>query len=376
MGNDVVNESKDCCKEEAQKEDSGCCFLSIMESAGRGISNGVSSAYRGAEAVGSAAIQGAASGVGIAIGKETSDLIARGAIAGGAVLALDQAVKHPAAAAAVIGAGAVGAAISEALKDQGKDNKAGCAVDCATDMVIGAAIGGAVGAATGDLTRAATLAAMGAITGCAARCAAEMCKPGCCVKPSDPISVAKDLGKAVLDHVQNRPIEAVAEAVAAGAVGVAGGALAHKIMEKDCCGNVVEKALKGAAKEIQRQAEMLKNLFQPQLLPLMDAGAGRAVQAGVEAAVVGAAVGAAGVGAGKMAAGAIEAAKAGAKAVQAGEQSELDKHRKDNPTTSQVERVAGQIIGGPIAGKAVGTAIEYGDAKSRQAYKWVKSFFE
>lgn len=392
MGNEVVNESRDCCKEDNQKEESGCCLLSILESAGNSISGAVSSA----EKFGTGVIQGAASGVGLNLSKETAENIAKGAvaagIAGGAVVAAEQAIRNPGAAAVALGAGAVGAGVLEVLKQQGKDGK-GCATDCATDAAIGAAIGAGVGLATGDATRAATLAAMGAITGCAARCAAEMCK-GCCAKPADPVSLAKDLGKTVLDHVQNRPVEAVAEGALLGIPGVVGGAMIRKMMEnqKDCCKDI----MKSTCENIKKQAEMLKKIFDPTKLPVIEMGpVGPFGDAAVKAAA-----GAAAGGVGSVAAEAAKhAIKAGAEvgvgpvigpvAVEAGAaaaqkaaeaakaaQKELEQHRKDNPTASAVERGVGYGVGGVLAGKAVGTAIEYGDVKARQAYQWVKSWFE
>ena len=398
MGNEVVTDSRDCCKEDNQKEESGCCLLSILESAG----NSISGAVRTAENVGTGLIQGAAAGVGIQLSPETSGTIARGAVAvgigGAAALAAEQAIKNPAAAGIAVGAGAVGAALAEVLKQQGKDAK-GCATDCATDMAIGAAIGGAIGAATGDATRAATLAALGAITGCAARCAAE-CK-GCCAKPTDPVSLAKDLGKAVLDHVTNRPVEAIAEGALLGPAGVVGGAMVRKMMEaQKCCGNVAEQAMKTTLESIKKQGEMLKQIFDPTKLPVIEMGpapikGGNAelIKAAAEAAVAGGAAGAAGLEAAKAAAkagaevgiGPIAgpiAVEAGVKAAQAAAEAaksagkEIDQHRKDNPTTSAVERGIGYGIGGVVAGKAVGTAIEYGDVKARQAYQWMKSWFE
>lgn len=365
MANELVNEGKDCCKENKAQEDNGCCLLSIMESAGRGVANGIGNAMKGAETVGSAAITAAANGVGLNLSKETSDGIAKGLIIGAAGVAVDQAMKHPREAATAIGiaagVGVVGAAINEALKEKNP------AVDCAKDMAVGAIVGGAAGAAlTGDMTRAATLAALGGVTGCAARCAAEMMKPACCVKPNDAVSVAKELGKAVLDHVQKRPIETAAEGIVAGAGGIITGAMAHKIAEKNCCPNIVQKAVQGAAKEIQRQAEMMKDMLFPH--PLLEIGPGQ-VRGGAEK--VGEAV-AAGAAAGFVAGEAVKVGVQAAKSVQ----SDVEKHRQANPQASQIERAAGQAIGGVIAGKAVGTAIEYGDAKARQAYKFVKSWFE
>ena len=54
----------------------------------------------------------------------------------------------------------------------------------------------------------------------------------------------------------------------------------------------------------------------------------------------------------------------------------ITEHRKENPTASTVARTAGYVLGGPIAGKAVGGALELGDVGARKAAKWVKSFFE
>ncbi len=363
MANELVNEGKDCCKETKAQEDNGCCLLSIMESAGRGMVNGIGNAVKGAETVGSAAISSAANGVGLTISKETSDVIAKGVVGGAALLAAEQAAKHPWAAVGIAaGVGAVGAAI----KDASKDNKSTIA-DCAKDIAIGAAIGGAAtAAATGDMTRAAAVAALGGVAGCAARCAAEMMKPSCCVKPNDAVSVAKELGKAVLDHVQKRPLESAAEGIVAGAGGIITGAMAHKMAEKSCCPNVVQKAMQGAAKEIQRQSEMLKDMLFPH--PLLEMGPGQ-IRAGAETvgeAVVAGAVG--GVVAG-------EAVKVGVQAAKS-VQSDVEKHRQANPQASRIERAAGQAIGGVVGGKAVGTAIEYGDAKARQAYNYIRSWFE
>ena len=220
MANELVNEGKDCCKETKAQEDNGCCLLSIMESAGRGVVSGISNAVKGAETVGSAAISSAANGVGLTISKETSDVIAKGVVGGAALLAAEQAAKHPWEAAAAVGIAAGVGAVGAAIKDASKDNKS-TIVDCAKEVAIGAAIGGAAtAAATGDMTRAAAVAALGGVAGCAARCAAEMMKPSCCVKPNDAVSVAKELGKAVLDHVQKRPLESAAEGVIAGAGGI------------------------------------------------------------------------------------------------------------------------------------------------------------
>lgn len=354
MGQELVNDAKDCCKEDAGQQQDGFSFLSILESAGKSVASGI----KAAEDFGSGAIRGAADAVGVSVSKETADSVARGAvmlgIGGVGALALDQAVKNPAKTAAVAAGGAIGAAALELLKDSKAANQVS---DCARDAAIGAAIGATAGLATGDATRAVTLAAMGAITGAAARCAAECaCGPACCIKPGDPVSMMKDLGKAVLDHVKNRPLEAAAEAVVAGVPGVVGGAMLRKMMEnKGCCDNLCEKAMKNAGAEIKRQAEILKKVIDPLRPPVIEMGPlpiGGPVSAPLEPVIQ------------KVAQ---ETAKQVANEVVHA-QKEIAQHRKDNPVTSKIERVVGGPVGGPV--------IEYADVKARQAYKYVKSWFE
>jgi hypothetical protein len=269
MGNEVVNEGKDCGKV-ANGQDNCCVsLLSLCCDAGKGMANAV----RKAEDFGSNVVQGAAAGLGFNINKDTADAITRGAIAvgagGAAALAAEQAIKHPAAVGAAAAAGAVGGAIAaELLKGGAKEagKAAGCAAECAKEMAkdaaIGAAIGGAAGALSGDATRAVTLAAMGAITGCAARCAAEMCKPNCCVKPFNPIEAAKEVGKATVDHVTNRPVEAAAEGLIAGVPGVVGGAMLRKVVDTKACENLCDKAIKNTCNELSKQYKWIKGLFE------------------------------------------------------------------------------------------------------------------
>ncbi len=375
MGNELVNEAKDCCNEGNEQQDSGMSFLSIVESAGKSVGN----AIRSAEEFGAGVVSGAANGVGIDISQKTAENIAKGAVAAGlgvaGVVAVEQAVRNPGVAAGAVAGAAVGIGALEAVKAI-KDANGNCATDCARDMAIGAAIGAAAGLATGDATRAATLAALGAITGCAARCAAD-CGP-CCIKPADAVGVAKDLGKAVLEHVKNHPAEAAAEGVLAGPAGVLGGAMIRQMLEKDgCCEKLGEKVMKKTCEEIKKHADMIKKLFDPFKMPLIEMGPQVGTGVRPEMVKAGVEVAKAGVEAAIPVIGpvATEAAKIGAEAAKQ-TQKELEQHRKDNPTTSQVERAIGKVAGGVLAGDAVGTAIEIGDIKARQAYQWVKSWFE
>lgn len=269
MGNEFVNEGKDCCKENNAQDNCGVSLLSICCDAGKGVANAVHKA----EDFGSGVVQGAATSLGFNMHKDTADAITRGTIAvgvgGAAAIAAEQAIKNPGAAAIAVGAGAVGGAVAaELMKGGAKEvgKAAACAAECAKDMAkdaaIGAAIGGVVGATTGDATRAVTLAAMGAITGCAARCAAEMCKPACCVKPFNPIEAAKEVGKATIDHVTNRPIEAAAEGLVAGVPGVVGGAMLRKVIDSKGCESLCDKAIKNTCNELNKQYKWIKGLFE------------------------------------------------------------------------------------------------------------------
>jgi hypothetical protein len=369
MGNDVpvindTKEQKECCK----NQDNGMSFLSIVESAGKSVAGAVQKA----ENFGAGIAAGAAASLGLGISRETAEAVGKGAViagvGGAAALAATEAIRHPAAAAA-IGAGAIGGALAaEVVKENAREagKVAGKATawaaehaeeiqKVARDAGKGALIGGAVGLASGDATRAVTLAALGAVTGAAARCAEEVCKPCCNVKPGNVIDYMKDIGKSILDHVRNRPIEATAEAVAAGATGVVGGAMIHKMIENRNCEKLCEKVMKTTCCEIQKQAEIAKRV-------IVDPG--DAIKAAAKVAA-----GATTVGLG------IEAGKAAAEAIKQSSK-ELEQHRQENPTTSRIERGIGWATGGIIGGKAVGTAIELGDIKARKAYQTIKGWFE
>lgn len=262
MGNEVVNEGKDSCKVDKAQDNCGVSLVSLCCDAGKGVAN----AFRKAEDYGSGMVRSAAAGLGFNISKEAGDAITAGAmgagVGGAAALGVEQAIKNPAAVGIAAAAGAVGGAVAaELLKGGAKE--VGKAAECAAkDAAIGAAIGGVVGAATADATRAVTLAAMGAITGSAARCAAEMCKPSCCVKPFNPIEAAKEVGKATVDHVMNRPIEAAAEGLIAGVPGVVGGAMLRKVIDSKGGESLCEKAIKNTCNEISKQYRWLKGLFE------------------------------------------------------------------------------------------------------------------
>jgi hypothetical protein len=155
----------------------------------------------------------------------------------------------------------------------------------------------------------------------------------------------------------------------------------RKMLDQKDCEKLCDKVLKNTCNELQKQAEIMKKvLVDPIAKPIIEMGpapvgpqgdaAKAAVQAAVEAAAAAAAPGAA-----IAAKVGVEAGKAAAEAVKQTNK-DLDQHRKDNPTTSKIEQGVGDVIGGPIAGKLVGTAIEVGDMKARQAAKWVKSWFE
>jgi hypothetical protein len=168
-----------------------------------------------------------------------------------------------------------------------------------------------------------------------------------------------------MDHMRTRPIEAGAEAVLGGATGLVAGAMIRDMLKPKCEEKLCDKVMKNTCCEIKKQADLVKKVVDPTAHSLIEMGpVPGAAKAAVEAAV--------GVGAGKAAAeGAAIATKVAAQTA-----SEIEQHRKDNPTTSKIERGIGYATGGPIAGGLVGTAIEVGDVKARQAYNWVKGLLK
>ena len=339
---DKVENAKDT---KAVTEDNSLNYLSLVgESVVKGAAAGIAGsvlALKDSDAVQTAGKIGYAAAEALTFGAIGAGVGAGAGVALKAARELAQPAKEVA-----VGAG-VAAGIGAKVAAEAVFNKDAASV--ARDMAIGAAIGGAVGACTGDATRSIAMAGMGAIAAAAAR-AAECCKP--C-----PSTMIQEIGRDTWNHMKNRPGEALIEGALFGPAGVIGGAAAHKFMKANekvqpvNMPKVEEKSILDHIKDF-KYIPVISPVISP--IPLNDigkyVGTGPVIDHEKAAAVI------------KVAAN--EANNA------------ITEHRKENPTASTLERTAGYVIGGPIAGKVVGGAIELGDVGARKAAKWVKSFFE
>lgn len=233
--------------------------------------------------------------------------------------------------------------------------------DVAKEVATGAVIGGVVGACAGDATRAVALATVGGIAAGARKVLEDCC---CKSKTLTPVEAGKQLLSDTWNHMKNRPLEAAAEGLLLGPAGIMAGAAIHKMMEqKDCC-NPKEMSKRLNEKIDDRNDTIKEILKSPFILPVLSpVGGSEIIKRAAKAA-----------GTGQM----IDVNAAKETAVQATESinNALDQHRKANPVASQAERTAGYIIGGPIGGKMVGTALELQDVGYRKAYDYVKSWFK
>lgn len=364
MGNEVreVENTKDNTAKSG--EDNQVSYLSVINDIGRAaVLGGVGCAAAAgiSEACKTASGTDSALKTGLKIGQA----VAEGAVMGAVPVLTLAAGSEIAKQARATAGGAIEAA--KAGANAILNDKNACEIkDVAKEVAVGAAIGGVVGACTGDTTRAIAAAAIGGIAAGARKVMDDCC---CKSKTLSPIEAVKQMGRDTWDHMKNRPVESIAEGLLLGPGGIMAGAAIHKMMEKkdlkDCC-NPAEMNKK-LNEKLNDRSDVIKDLLKnPFVVPVLTPVGGIPVEAIKRASKL------AGTGPVPGVEATRETIKEAAKTIN----SELEQHRKENPTASAVERAAGYAVGGVIGGKLVGTAFELNDIAQRKAYDYVKSWFK